>query len=239
MFNLHQAITEWRRQMAACGIKSSEVLDELESHLRDDIEMQMRSGLDPQPAFEAAVQRIGQTNALTAEFKKIGGRKWAWLRKLKSLVARPAVCFPSLSDFNPTTREALELARAEAGGLHHDFIGTEHVLLGLLKSESGPLSNVLRRLGLDHGAIRAEIEKIVGVGNSSEQTAAIPYTPRARRALHLATSEAKALKQDHAGAEHVFLGLLLEGSGVAALVLKNFGVQVQGARQEVWRELDL
>src|SRR2546430_16025544 len=100
MFNLDQAITEWRRQMAARGIKSSEVLDELESHLRDDVEMQMRSGLDPQPAFDAAVQRIGQTKALTAEFKKVGGRKWALLRKLKGLISGSGIPFPSLSDFN-------------------------------------------------------------------------------------------------------------------------------------------
>jgi hypothetical protein len=237
MFNLDQSIAEWRRQMLAAGIKTP-ALDELESHLRDDVEMQMRSGSDPQQAFDAAIRRIGQTNALIAEFRKVGLRKWAWLRKLQALLAGPGLPFPPLADFNPTARQALEFARAEAGWFHHDFIGTEHVLLGLLKSESGALAGILRRLGLDHGAIRKEIEAIVGVGIASETTAAIPYTPRARQALHLATSEAKALKQGHVGPEHVFLGLLLEGGGVAALVLKNFGVQVQRAREEVLKELE-
>ena len=238
MFNLDQAITEWRRQLLAAGIKTPGLLDELESHLRDDVEMQMRSGLDPQQAFEAAVQRIGQTNALTAEFKKVGGSKWTLLRKLKAVLAGSSVPFPPLADFNPTARQTLEFARAEAGWFHHDFIGTEHVLLGLLKSESGALPNILRRLGLDHGSIRKEIEKIVGVGIASGASAAIPYTPRARQALHLATSEARASKHACVGAEHIFLGLLLEGGGVAALVLKDLGVHVQRAREEVLKELD-
>ena len=77
MFNLDQAIAEWRRQMAAGGIKIPEALDELESHLRDDIERQMRSGSDAEQAFAAAVQRIGRANILKSEFEKIGGTTWA------------------------------------------------------------------------------------------------------------------------------------------------------------------
>ena len=222
--------------MAASGIKSSEVLDELESHLREEVELQIRAGFDAQQAFEAAVQKIGQTNTLTAEFKKVGGSKWTL--RLKALLAGSSVPIPLLTDFNPAARQTLELARAEAVWFHHDFIGTEHVLLGLLKSESGALPNVLRRLGLDHGTIRKEIGQIVGAGGASEAAAAIPFTPRAKQALHLAISEAKVLKQTHVGAEHIFLGLLLEGSGVAALVLRNLGIQVQRTREEILRELD-
>jgi hypothetical protein len=77
MFNLDEAVADWRRQMAAGGIETTEVLDELESHLRDDVEQQVRSGMSTQQAFEAAVQRIGQANAIRSEFAKAGGMNGA------------------------------------------------------------------------------------------------------------------------------------------------------------------
>src|SRR5258708_6120674 len=88
MFNLDQSIAEWRRQMLAAGVKTPNVLDELESHLRDDIEQQMRLGAGGQEAFERAVQRIGQPVALRHEFAKAGGIKWIWLRRFKLAVSR-------------------------------------------------------------------------------------------------------------------------------------------------------
>ncbi|MGD0650007.1 MAG: permease prefix domain 1-containing protein [Verrucomicrobiia bacterium] len=91
MFNLDKAVADWRRQMAAGGIKTAEVLDELESHLRDDVEQQMRSGSNAQQAFEAAVQRIGQAGALQAEFARAGGtkeaRRWILVGMVYSTVA--------------------------------------------------------------------------------------------------------------------------------------------------------
>ncbi|MEO8428481.1 MAG: Clp protease N-terminal domain-containing protein [Verrucomicrobiota bacterium] len=132
----------------------------------------------------------------------------------------------------------MELAREEAPRFHHDFIGTEHVLLGLLKSEHGVASKVLRRLGVERDAIRVEIEKIVGVGPVHQASGAIPYTPRVRKALQLAASEAKAMNHAHVGTEHIFLGLLIEGSGVAALVLKNLGIHVNRTREEILKELN-
>src|SRR4030095_4236565 len=86
MFNLDQAITEWRRQMAAAGIKNAEALNELESHLRDDVEQHVRSGLSMQQAFEAATQRIGQASVLKNEFEKVGQAKLPLQRTLKSLL---------------------------------------------------------------------------------------------------------------------------------------------------------
>jgi hypothetical protein len=239
MFSLDRAIAEWRRLMVAGGIKSPEVLDELEGHLRDDVEQMVRSGSREEEAFEAAVQRIGHVKALKLEFVKAGDTKWALLKRLKNLVARITdVPFPPLGDFNASAKQTLELARAEAPRLHHDFIGTEHVLLGLLGLESGVVSKVLGRVGVDREAIRAQIAKVVGVWPPHQAAAVIPYTPRARKALLLATREAKALKHAYVGTEHILMGLLMEGSGVAALVLKNLGVQIERTREEILKELD-
>jgi Clp amino terminal domain, pathogenicity island component len=239
MFNLEKAIVEWRRQMTVGGIRSPRLLDELESHLRDDMEQQILSGSDPQQAFEAAVQKIGRADALKCEFEKVGGWMWALVRKLKGFVAGDiSTPFPPLNNFNTTARQTLEFARAEAPRFHHDFIGTEHVLLGLLKSEKGVVHNLLRRFGVDCESIRMEIEKVVGIGSAHESTAPIPFTPRARKALEIATKEAHTLNQADVGAEHIFLGLLIEGSGVAALVLKNLGVRIERTREELLKELD-
>ncbi|MDB6122598.1 MAG: clpC [Pedosphaera sp.] len=242
MFNLEQAISEWRKQMSAGGIKTSEVLDELESHLRDDIEQQIRSGTTAQPAFEAAIQRIGQAHALKTEFAKAGEAKWALRRKIKTAIMRflgwgGVASFPPLNDFNASARATLELAREEPARFHHDFIGTEHVLLGLIRSDTGIVLNLMRRMGVDGETVRKEIEKIVGTGPVHETPVAIPYTPRASHALHLAAKEARALNRPHIGNEHIFLGLLLEDKGVAGLVLRNLGVHVDKTRQEILKGL--
>jgi len=236
MFDLDRVMAEWRRQMAAAGIKSSDVLDELEGHLRDEMENQVRSGLTAQQAFEVAVRRIGQPGALKTEFSKVIGTRWALLRKLKSIFARSAnVPFPSLDDFSASAKQTLELARAEAPRLHHNFIGTEHVLLGLLTLENGVVLEMLRRIGVDRKDVQTEIEKIVGLGPDQGPVPEIPFTPRARKALRLAADEARALNHPQTGPEHIFLGLIEEGSGVAALVLRNLGVNVEKARDEIRR----
>ena len=150
---------------------------------------------------------------------------------------RGAVGLPPLEDFNANARQTLDLAREEAPRFHHDFIGTEHVLLGLLKSENGVASNVLRRFGVEREAVRMEIEKIVGVGPVHKASAAISYTPRARKALLLAVCEAKAMNHAEVGPGHIFLGLLKEGGGVAALVLRNLGIEIKRTREEILSEL--
>src|SRR5436853_7458965 len=119
------------------------------------------------------------------------------------------------ANFTPRAQQVLVLARKEAERLHHQFLGTEHVLLGILKLGQGTAVNVLQRLGLDLETIRAEIERKVGMGPEQPVQGSIPHTPRVKRVLSLAPKEAKALHHTYVGTEHLLLGLLLEGGGVA------------------------
>ncbi len=241
MFDLEKGIADWRRGMAAAGVKSKEVLNELESHVRDEIERQVQAGLTAQEAFENAVETIGSADALKNEFAKVSGPRSKFLQALKGFIFgwRPA-SLPSSSAFTASAQLTLELARAEAPRLNHDFVGTEHVLLGLLNSTSGIVPNVMRRLGVQSDAVRSEINTLIGPGLPAERVAtAIPYTPRAKRALALALEEAKALHQAQVSPEHIFLGLIKEGEGVAALALRNLGVDANRTRQEIMNEIGL
>lgn len=236
MFDLEKAVADWRQQMVTAGIKKGEAIDELESHLRDDIQQQIQQGLTKEKAFEMAVERIGGTQALKAEFAKVS-HQTGFLEMLKGFLTRTRA---PLIAFTPDAQRSLELARAEAPRLNHDFIGTEHVLLGLLNSERGIVSNVMRRLGVECATVRAEIEKVIGPAVPAKRVAAeIPYTPRATRALALAAKEAKRLQQMQVNPEHVFLGLIKEGTGVAGVVLKNLGVDINRAREEIVKEMNL
>ena len=238
MFELEKAIAEWRQRMLAAGLES-DVLDELESHLRDDIEDQIRLGSLAERAFAAAVERMGHAAPLKAEFRKAGGKLHRFVSAIirKLIGSGEAMTVPDIDRFTVAARQSLELARAEAPRMHHDFIGTEHVLLGLLQSDTGIAASVLQKLGVETEAVRTEIETLVGVGQFHEASGAIPYTPRVKRALFLAANEAKDLKHPSIGPEHILLGLLKEGSGVAAVVLKNLGIQITQARQEIERRL--
>jgi Clp amino terminal domain, pathogenicity island component len=240
MFDLEKAIAEWRSQIASVGVKSKETLDELETHLRDDIEQEMRAGLAAEPAFKIASERIGDVMRLKDEFAKIDRAPREILRKLKKLLmGGERLELPSINAFTPGAQQALALAREEAPLLNHDFIGTEHVLLGLLKSQSDIVPGVMRRLGVQSETIRAEIEKIIGPGIPVRRVAAeIPYTPRAKRALNLAVKEAELLEQQQVKPEHILLGLIKENEGVAWLVLRNLGVDIERARDEIVREMD-
>jgi len=133
--------------------------------------------------------------------------------------------------------QSFEIAGVEAARFHHDFIGTEHVLLGLLESEKNGVPNILWKMGVSRENVRGEIEKIVGNGPQSPAAQSPPYTPRAVKAIELSILEAKASRCDRVDACHIFLGLLLEGSGVAARVLTGLGVNVAKAREETLREL--
>ncbi|HLX68434.1 MAG TPA: Clp protease N-terminal domain-containing protein [Verrucomicrobiae bacterium] len=346
MFDLEKSIAEWRRQMIAGGIKSRAVLDELESHLREDVEQRMRSGTPVEKAFEEAVQQVGQADQLKLEFGKVelprttvsprlinrgcvamgvfvmltgmwllfdvsiaekvlgfawltlagaytallprlnrnillGVRGWAlrkaiavacsfffmaWIAVLlldcthvvnfslgvaviPNLILWPlttaamatylVLCYATdetaLGLWSPAAQQCLATAEQEACGFHHNFIGTEHVLLGLLKDENSCVSKVLGNMGVRSETVRAEIGKMVGAFPQSHPVQTLPYTPRAKKALSIAISEAKAMRRDRVDSEHVFLGLIREGSGVAALVLKKLGVNVWDAREEILR----
>ena len=236
MFNLEHAIAVWRRKMAAAGIKSRDVLDELESHVRENIEQQLRSGVTAEKAFEHAIQRMGQARALREEFGKID-RATLRRRAKSALLKLLGLSTVAPTDFTTSARETLDLGRQEALGFHHDFIGTEHVLLGLLARESGIVAKVLRKMGVSREVVRTEIGKIVGAGPQCEVIHKLPYTPRVRKALELASQEARALERSNIiNTEHIFLGLLLEGGGVAALVLEKLGVDAAKARAEILKE---
>ena len=224
--------------MLAAGIKSPAPLEELEAHLREDVEEQAKSGHSEAEAFETAVRHIGQAVALRKEFMKTSNSKAVFLRKLKSFILGVReVPFPSLEDFEPAARQTLDLAPEEARHFNHNFVGTEHVLLGLTRSGSKTVSNVLQKLGVTGDALRVEIERFVSVGPAPVTAHDIPYTPRARQALQLASEEAQKLNQHHVRAEHIFLGLLREGGGVAAVVLKKLGVRLENARAEILKEM--
>jgi ATP-dependent Clp protease ATP-binding subunit ClpC len=143
-----------------------------------------------------------------------------------------------LNNFTPRAQQVLALARQEASRFNHNFIGTEHLLLGLIRLGQGVAINVLQKMGVDLQAVRAEVEKLVGTGSEQKITGDIPPTPRVRKVLALAAKEAKALNHTYIGTEHILLGLLREGEGVAARVLRNLGVDLETARQEILREID-
>lgn len=141
-------------------------------------------------------------------------------------------------NFTPRAQQVLALAREEASRFHHNFVGTEHVLLGLVKLGQGIAVSVLQKVGLDLERVRMEIEKLVGTGPDQKMIGNIPYTPRVKKVLSLAAGEAKGLNHTYVGTEHILLGLLREGDGVAARVLKNMNVDVEQTRKEILKELD-
>ncbi len=143
-----------------------------------------------------------------------------------------------MQNFTPRAQQVLALARKEADRFNHNFVGTEHLLLGLIKLGQGVAVNVLQKLGLDLETVRMEVEKQVGTGPDQKMIGNIPYTPRVKKVLALASKEAKNLNHTYVGTEHILLGLLREGDGVAARVLKNLDVDIEQTRQEILKELD-
>jgi ATP-dependent Clp protease ATP-binding subunit ClpC len=143
-----------------------------------------------------------------------------------------------MNNFTPRAQQVLALARKEADRFNHAYVGTEHLLLGLIKLGQGVAVNVLERMGLELEAVRMEVEKEVGSGPPQKTVGNIPYTPRVKKVLALANKEAKALNHSYVGTEHLLLGLLREGEGVAARVLKRLDVDIQRTRNEILAEID-
>jgi ATP-dependent Clp protease ATP-binding subunit ClpC len=137
-------------------------------------------------------------------------------------------------NFTERARKVLGLARQEAQKFNHEYIGTEHILLGLILEGSGVAANVLRNMEVDLRKIRLEIEKLVQQGPQMVTAPGkLPFTPRAKRVIELAKNEANALNHEHIGTEHLLLGLLKESEGIAAQVLVNLGVKLEEVREEV------
>ncbi len=135
--------------------------------------------------------------------------------------------------FTDRARKVMQLANQEAQRFNHEYVGTEHILLGLIKEGSGVAANVLRNLDVDLKKIRLEVEKLVQTGPDMVTMGRLPLTPRARKVIEYATEEARNLNHNYIGTEHLLLGLLREQEGVAAQVLMNLGLKLEEVREEV------
>jgi ATP-dependent Clp protease ATP-binding subunit ClpA len=138
--------------------------------------------------------------------------------------------------FTDRARATVVLAQEEARLLHHNYIGTEHVLLGLIREGEGIAARSLEALGISLESVRLRVTEIIGEGDESP-SGHIPFTPRAKKVLELSLREALQLKHNYIGTEHILLGLVREGEGVAAQVLVNLGADLSRVRQEVTRQL--
>jgi ATP-dependent Clp protease ATP-binding subunit ClpC len=135
--------------------------------------------------------------------------------------------------FTDRARKVMQLANQEAQRFNHEYIGTEHILLGLVKEGSGVAANVLKNLDVDLRKIRLEVEKIVQSGPDMVTMGKLPQTPRAKKVIEYAIEEARNLNHNYVGTEHLLLGLLREQEGVAAQVLMNLGLKLEDVREEV------
>src|ERR1044072_1189706 len=135
--------------------------------------------------------------------------------------------------FTDRARKVMQLANQEAQRFNHEYIGTEHILLGLVKEGTGVAANVLKNLDIDLRKIRLEVEKIVQAGPDMVRMGKLPQTPRAKKVIEYSIEEARNLNHNYVGTEHLLLGLLREQEGVAAQVLMNLGLKLEDVREEV------
>ena len=135
--------------------------------------------------------------------------------------------------FTDRARKVMALANQEAQRFNHEYIGTEHILLGLVKEGSGVGANVLKNLDVDIKKLRLEIEKLVKSGPDMVTMGKLPQTPRAKKVIEYAIEEARSLNHNYVGTEHILLGLLRETEGIAAQVMMNLGLKLEDVRQEV------
>src|SRR5580698_3574560 len=141
-------------------------------------------------------------------------------------------------NFTERVRKVLAMAREEAARLHHEYVGTEHILLGLIREGEGVAAAVLQNMNVDLDEIQQKIEETVKKGKAAQATGPdLPYTSRAKKVLELAMSEARELNHSYVGTEHLLLGLVREEKGIAAQVLTDAGVNLEAARTETLRLL--
>ena len=141
-------------------------------------------------------------------------------------------------NFTERVRKALSISREEAARLNHEYVGTEHILLGLLREGEGVAATVLKNLSVEADELELKIDQIVKKGRPGERAGPdLPYTSRAKKVLELAMSEARELNHAYVGTEHLLLGLLREEKGIGAQVLNDSGVNLENARAETLRIL--
>ena len=134
--------------------------------------------------------------------------------------------------FTDRARRVVVLAQEEARLLNHNYIGTEHILLGLIHEGEGVAAKALESLDISLEAVRAQVQEIIGQGQQAP-SGHIPFTPRAKKVLELSLREALQLGHNYIGTEHILLGLIHEGEGVAAKALESLGIALEGVRQQV------
>jgi ATP-dependent Clp protease ATP-binding subunit ClpC len=141
-------------------------------------------------------------------------------------------------NFTGRVRKVLAMAREEAARIHYEYVGTEHILLGLVREGEGVAATVLQNLSVELGEMRRKIEDVLKTGRAARTTGPdLPYTSRAKKVLELAMNEAMVLSHSYVGTEHLLLGLLREEKGIAAQVLTGAGVNLDAARAETQRIL--
>jgi ATP-dependent Clp protease ATP-binding subunit ClpC len=138
--------------------------------------------------------------------------------------------------FTERARQAVVLAQYEARGLKHNYIGTEHILLGLLREDEGIAARVLEHFDVTAEEVRAQVARIVGQGDEVT-TGQIPFTPRAKKVLELALREALSMGHNYIGTEHILLGIVRENEGVASRILLDFEADAEKVRNEIIRAL--
>ena len=134
--------------------------------------------------------------------------------------------------FTDRARQVVVLAQDEARALGHNYIGTEHILLGVLREEEGVAARVLESLAITVEEVRAQVKRLVGQGDEEIATGQIPFTPRAKKVLELALREALSLKHSYIGPEHILLGVVRENDGVAARILLDLGADAEKIREQ-------
>jgi ATP-dependent Clp protease ATP-binding subunit ClpC len=139
--------------------------------------------------------------------------------------------------FTERAKQVVVLAQGEARALRHNYIGTEHILLGLLREEEGLAARVLESLDITVEEVRAQVARIIGPGDEPIVSGQIPFTPRAKKVLELSLREALSLKHNYIGTEHILLGLVRENEGVAARILLDFDADAEKIRNEIMRVL--
>ncbi len=161
-----------------------------------------------------------------------------WLRRmLTHKLITSAEVVERFDRFTKRARAVLTFAQEEARNLQHNYVGTEHLLLGLIREGGGVAGEVLSNLGADAQQLRQDVEKIIGRGASDITNANIPLTPRVKRVIELAVDEARRLHHQFLGTEHLLLGLVREGEGIAARVLRERGIDLERVRMETLRVL--
>ncbi|MFA7184899.1 MAG: ATP-dependent Clp protease ATP-binding subunit [Victivallales bacterium] len=146
--------------------------------------------------------------------------------------------FDAMKNFTPRAKHVLVLAQKEAERFNHDYVGTEHLLMGLIALGEGVAVSVLKSMGLNLDQLRLEVEKLCGVGGPTKQAGLVPFTPRLKRVLILAAKEAKDMNYNFIGTEHLLLALMREGESAAAKILANMKIDINEVRSQVIRALD-